>query len=177
MLEKLYITPKQWLRILRWSLYALVFLSALLLQTAVLGKYSLLGGHGNLVAVVICCVCLREKAERGGTFALLASLFWCLSGVDYGPLHIAVFTIVPVFGSLLCQAFLSARFLPALVITLFTLLLDQCLVFGLKLLFDQASLLLFLRQLFPCIVLSLLAFPLIYVTVKAIETIGDAYES
>ena len=27
MLDKLYITPRQWLRILRWTLYAALFLS------------------------------------------------------------------------------------------------------------------------------------------------------
>ena len=33
MLDKLYITPRQWLRILRWTLYAALFLLALLVQT------------------------------------------------------------------------------------------------------------------------------------------------
>ena len=35
MLDKLYITPRQWLRILRWTLYAALFLLALLVQTVV----------------------------------------------------------------------------------------------------------------------------------------------
>ena len=38
MLDKLYITPRQWLRILRWTLYAALFLLALLVQTVVFGN-------------------------------------------------------------------------------------------------------------------------------------------
>ena len=82
MLDKLYITPRQWLRILRWTLYAALFLLALLVQTVVFGSRTILGAHPDLVAIVITCVCLREGPERGGTFALIASLVWCLSGID-----------------------------------------------------------------------------------------------
>ena len=84
MLDKLYITPRQWLRILRWTLYAALFLLALLVQTVVFGNRTILGAHPDLVAIVITCVCLREGPERGGTFALIASLVWCLSGIDQG---------------------------------------------------------------------------------------------
>ena len=41
MLDKLYITPRQWLRILRWTLYAALFLLALLVQTVDLAEDSL----------------------------------------------------------------------------------------------------------------------------------------
>ena len=84
MLDKLYITPRQWLRILRWTLYAALFLLSLLVQTVVFGSRTILGAHPDLVAIVITCVCLREGPERGGTFALIASLVWCLSGIDQG---------------------------------------------------------------------------------------------
>ena len=45
MLDKLYITPKQWLHILRWTLYALLFLLAMMLQTVAFGNRTLLGVH------------------------------------------------------------------------------------------------------------------------------------
>ena len=66
MLDKLYITPRQWLRILRWTMYSLLFLTALLVQTVVLGNRTLFGTHPTFVPLVITCVCLREGAERGG---------------------------------------------------------------------------------------------------------------
>ena len=102
MLDKLYITPRQWLRILRWTLYAALFLLALLVQTVVFGNRTILGAHPDLVAIVITCVCLREGPERGGTFALIASLVWCLSGIDQGSVCLLVLTVLPVLGSILC---------------------------------------------------------------------------
>ena len=118
MLDKLYITPRQWLRILRWTLYAALFLLALLVQTVVFGNRTILGAHPDLVAIVITCVCLREGPERGGTFALIASLVWCLSGIDQGSVCLLVLTVLPVLGSILCRAALvdclaSARMSPA----------------------------------------------------------------
>ena len=53
MLDKLYITPRQWLRILRWTLYAALFLLALLVQTVVFGNRTILGAHPDLVAIVL----------------------------------------------------------------------------------------------------------------------------
>ena len=103
MLDKLYITPRQWLRILRWTLYAALFLLALLVQTVVFGNRTILGAHPDLVAIVITCVCLREGPERGGTFALLASLVWCLSGIDQGSVCLLVLTVLPA-ARLLCHA-------------------------------------------------------------------------
>ena len=113
MLDKLYITPRQWLRILRWTLYAALFLLALLVQTVVFGNRTILGAHPDLVAIVITCVCLREGPERGGTFALIASLVWCLSGIDQGSVCLLVLTVLPVLGSILCRAVLANRFLPS----------------------------------------------------------------
>ncbi len=177
MLDKLYITPKQWLHILRWTLYSLLFLLAMMLQTVVFGNHKLFGVQPNLVPVVITCVCLREGAERGGLFALLTSLFWCLSGADEGSVSIAVLTIVPVLGSLLCSAVLANRFLPSLAITVVTLFTEQTLIFLLKYFFGAAAGSSFLTELIPCVLVSTLAQPAVYLLVKCIEKIGDAYES
>lgn len=177
MLDKLYITPKQWLHILRWTLYALLFLLAMMLQTVVFGNHTLLGVQPNFVPVVITCVCLREGPERGGLFALLTSLFWCLSGADEGSVSIAVLTIVPVIGSVLCSAVLENRFLPTLVVTLVTLFTEQTVIFLLKFFNGTAAGSRFLTVLIPCVLVSALAQPAVYLLVKCIEKIGDAYET
>ena len=135
MLDKLYITPRQWLRILRRTLYFLLLLLAILLQTVVLGNRTLFGTHPDLVPVVITCVCLREGAERGGTFALLGSLFWYLSGAEQGSVCIVALTVLPVVGSLLCRTMLAERFLPCLLVTLVTLFVEQTAIFLLKFFF------------------------------------------
>ncbi len=177
MLDKFYITPKQWLHILRWSLYALLFLAAMMVQTVIFGNHTLFGAHPNFVPVVIVCVCLREGAERGGTFALIASVFWCLSGVDYGTVSIVVLTVVPVLGSVVSKTVLSNRFVPCLLITFLTLLTEQSVIFLMKLFFGTMEGALYVTELLPCVFVSLLAQPVAYFLVKHVERIGDPYES
>lgn len=177
MLDKLYITPRQWLHILRWALYALLLLTAMMLQTVVLGNRTLLGTHPDFVPVVITCVCLREGAERGGLFALLASLFWYLSGADQGSLSIAVLTIVPVAGTLLCSQILSERYFTSLALSFLTLLVQQCLIFAVKSLFGAMDGKLFLTTLLPCVFVSVLSQPIVYFLTRCINRIGDKYES
>ena len=177
MLDKLYITPKQWLHILRWTLYSLLFLLAMMLQTVVFGNRTLLGVHPQLVPLVICCVCLREGPDRGGLFALLTSLFWCLSGADMGSVSLLLLTVLPIAGGLLCRVVLENRFLSCLIITAVTLLLEQSTIFILKYFFDGLPGGLYLSELLPCVFVSLLAQPLIYLLVKCIEKVGEPYES
>lgn len=177
MLDKLYITPRQWLRILRWTLYSLLLLLAILLQTVVFGNRTFLGARPDLVPVVIACVCLREGAERGGTFALLGSLFWYLTGAEQGSVCIVTLTVLPVIGSLLCRTMLAERFLPCLLITLVTLFVEQSVMFLLKFFFDGLAGSLFVGELLPCVAVSLLAQPPVYWLVKRIAKIGASYES
>lgn len=177
MLDKLYITPRQWLHILRWTLYCLLLLLAMMLQTVVLGNRTIFGIHPVFVPIVITCVCLREGPERGGTFALLASVFWHLSGADMGSVSILVLTVIPVLGSLLCQRILANRFLPCLLFCLLAVFCDQTLIFLLKFILDGLPGEYFLQQLLPCVLISLCAQPLTYLLVKWIAKIGDAYES
>ena len=175
MLDKLYITPRQWLHFLRWALYSLVLLLTAMLQTVVLaGRVSICP---DFVPIVITCVCLREGPERGGTFALIASLLWCLSGADQGSVAIAVLTIVPVVGSLLSRAVLTNRFIPCLIIAFATVFIEQSVMFFLKFFFGSAAGSLFFTKLLPCVLISTLAQPPVYWLVKRIAKIGERYES
>ena len=177
MLDKLYITPKQWMHILRWCLYALLFLVAVMLQTVVFGNRTLFGAHPNFVPVMIVCVCHREGAERGGLFALLASLVWCLSGTDYGTVSLAVLTVVPVLGTLFSQTWLSNRYLPCLLLCVLTVFVEQGVIFSLRWFFGDLEAVRFFTDLLPCVLVSALIQPLAYLAVKRIERVGDRYES
>ena len=176
MLDKLYITPRQWLRILRWTLYAALFLLALLVQTVVFGSRTILGAHPDLVAIVITCVCLREGPERGGTFTLIASLVWCLSGIDQGSVCLLVLTVLPVLGSILCRAVLANRFLPSLLVCFVTLAVEQGLILLMKHFFagvawEQAG------RALRCLLVTLPVQPAVYGLVKCIAKIGEYHES
>ncbi len=177
MLDKLYITPRQWLHILRWTLYCLLFLLAMMIQTVVFGNRPLFGTQPDFIPVVIVCVCLREGPERGGLFALLTSLLWRLSGAADGSISIAVLTILPVLGSILCRSVLNNRFLPCLLVTALTLFALHSIIFALKFLFVEIDTALFTEKLIPCVLVSLLAHPIVYLLVKKINRIGDGYES
>ena len=166
MLDKLYITPRQWLRILRWTLYAALFLLALLVQTVVFGNRTILGAHPDLVAIVITCVCLREGPERGGTFAL----------IDQGSVCLLVLTVLPVLGSILCRAVLANRFLPSLLVCFVTLAVEQGLILLMKHFFagvawEQAG------RALRCLLVTLPVQPAVYGLVKCIAKIGEYHES
>lgn len=176
-LDKLYITPRQWLHVLRWTLYFLLFLLAMMIQTVVLGNRTVLGANPDFISVVIVCVCLREGPEQGGLFALLTSLFWCLSGADGGSISIAILTILPVLGSILCRSVLNNRFLPCLMVSAVTLLALHSAIFGLKYFFDGVRAALYVEKVLPCLGVSLFAQPPVYWLVKQIHRIGDKYES
>lgn len=75
--------------------------------------------------------CARARSAAG-TFALIASLVWCLSGIDQGSVCLLVLTVLPVLGSILCRAVLANRFLPSLLVCFVTLAVEQGLILLMK---------------------------------------------
>ena len=114
--------------------------------------------------------------ERGGTFALIASLIWCLSGIDQGSVCLLVLTVLPVLGSILCRAVLANRFLPSLLVCFVTLAVEQGLILLMKHFFagvawEQAG------RALRCLLVTLPVQPAVYGLVKCIAKIGEYHES
>ncbi len=177
MLDKLYITPKQWMRIFRWALYSLLLLVAVMVQTVILGNRPFFGIKPDLVPLVIFCVCLREGPERGGVFALLSALFWALSGVDQGAMLIFLLTVLPILASVLLRKLFVRNFLSDLISCGLLLLLTHSGCFLLRLINGTVARSLYVTRLLPTVLLTLLFQPLIYWLVKSVEKIGDPYEA
>ena len=59
-LSKLYLTRKQRQSVLKWALYGLLCLAALILQDVILSELSLLGATTDLVSAAILLVCLLQ---------------------------------------------------------------------------------------------------------------------
>ncbi len=177
MLEKFYITPGQWRHIFRWTLYTLLFLTALIVQTVILGKDGFLGQYPDIVAVVIITVCMVEGPERGGLFALLTSTFWALSGIDRGALQILFLTILPILCCYFSRRIFSITYIPDLISCALILFVTNSVVFFLKIFYDAIPSHMFFTRLLPGILVSLLFQPLIYWLVKSMEKIGDPYET
>lgn len=175
MLEKLHITARQWLRLLKWTLYSLCFLVLLLTETVLLGDVHPLGLRLHLLPIYLICVSVKEGAERGGLFALLASLFYCLSGADFGSVGIAVLTALSVFSALACTHFLNNRLLPCLLCCFLSQLCSESVTFLFHLLFRSMEASRYFSVLLPGVLLSMLTAPLLYVLVKAISRIGGKY--
>lgn len=177
MLEKFYITPGQWRHILRWALYTLLFLSAMILQTVIWGNDGFLGQYPDIVAVVIITVCMVEGPERGGLFALLTSTFWALSGIDRGALQILFLTVFPILCCHFSRKIFTITYIPDLISCGLILLLSNSAIFFLRIFYDGVPRHLFFTRLLSGILVSLLFQPLIYWLVKSMEKIGDPYET
>ncbi len=165
-------TRQRWLGVLRWVLYALEFLLALLLQTTVFGHFSPFGLDIKCVPVALGCICMQLNAESGGLFALLASLVWCLSGADYGSVQIITLTVVGVLSGGLCSNALPRRFGPAVAISLGALVLNEGVCFLLRLYLGSAAAAQALSVLAPTIGLSMLVCPFAYGLARLIGRIG-----
>ena len=177
MLGRFYITPGQWRRIFRWFLYGVLFLGTLLFQTVILGKNGVFGQHPDLVAVVIVCVAMAEGPERGGMFALIASAFWALSGIERGALQILCLTVFPVLCGYSSRKLFSVPYLTSLVTCGVTLFIAQTLGYLLERFYEALPGYLYLTRLLPGILVALLFQPMFYWLVKSIGKIGDSYEA
>lgn len=105
-LSKLYITPSQRRRMLKWALYTLVFLVVLVLQDVILSRVHLLSGRTDLVPMTLILICVLEGVESGSVFLLFCSTVYLFSGSAPGPYVIALLTLVGVLVSWLRQSYL-----------------------------------------------------------------------
>ena len=177
-----HLTKLQWQGILKWSLYGLLTLLVLLLQTVVLAKLPIWGARLTPLPALIVCVCVREGPEKGGVYAILAALLWCLSGADFGNLSVAVIPVGAILSAVLCRAVLTLRFLPTALCAFGVSLLNACVIFAFKLILPPTVPLIvnpptvalenLWRVLLPGEILSMVFMPIHYVLVKRIGRIG-----
>lgn len=172
-LKYFHLTKLQWLGILKWSLYGLLTLLVLLVQTVVLSKLPVCGAKLTPLPAFIVCVCIREGPEKGGVYAILAALLWCLSGADFGNLSVAIIPIGAMLSAVLCRAELTLRLLPAALCCMAVTLLDASAIFAFKLILPPTvALENYWRVLLPGALLSMLFVPFHYALVKLISRIG-----
>lgn len=175
MLEKLHLTPRQWKLVGKWALYTVLFLFVMMFQTVCLGNVRFFGVSLSMLPILTCCVCLKEEPGSGGLFTLIVSMVWCLSGADFGSLAVLLWTVTGVLCSVACRALINNRFLPCALCCLFSLLGYESIVFLAKYLFHHVTGIQYLTKVLPCVGLSMLVYPLLYLVVKAISKIGGSY--
>ncbi len=176
MLKHFHLTRRQWIAVLKWTIYALLFLTVLIVQDVILAKHPPFGLKLRLIPVYIVCVCVREGPEQGGLFALIASVIWCLSGADYGNLSVAILPIGSILGAVLCRAVLTVRFLPTFLCCAAVCLVNESVIFAFKLVLTAISPGQYLRALLPSVGLSLLSVPALYFPVKGVSRTGGRHD-
>lgn len=157
--------------IIKWALYALLFLVVMLLQTSVFGRQRFFGVKLNLIPVVLVCVSIFAGHEAGGLYCLICAFIWYLSGAEDGSVAILTMTICGIASGFVCVKF-SRRFLPALLLCTGALLLHEGVVFLMRYYLGAADGHLILWVL-KTTALSLPAWPVCYLLAKAIGKVGE----
>ena len=125
LLSKLYLTRKQRLRLLKWTLYSLCLLALSLLQDVILP-----GLPVDPVSCGIILTALLLQPDSCGIFCLVASLFFYFSGSAPGPYAIALLTCLPLFLNIFRHSYLRKSFGSVLLCAGITLMLYELAVFG-----------------------------------------------
>ncbi len=140
---------------LKWALYALLFLFVFLLQDSILGRYQLLGAGFCLCPMVTCAVAAEEGAEEGGLFALLCATVWALGGATDGGSFILSMTALAIVVGYLFRTLLNHRWWAVAACCLVSLFLCLLLPYLVRIYLQELS----LRSLLPMLCQCLLALP------------------
>lgn len=105
-LKSLYMTRLQRLHLLKWGLYALTIILALVIQDVIMSRVTFLGATTDLAVVVILLITVIESSEIGSVFVLVASVLYYFSGSAPGPYVVGLMTAVGVAASMLRQMYL-----------------------------------------------------------------------
>ena len=169
--QKLYLTPQQQRRYLKWILLSLLCLVLLVLQDVLFSRMSLYGATVDMVPAVLLLICVIHGTEGGAAFLLAGGLVYWLAGSAPG---VYVILLIPLFGTVAAafrQAYLRKGFRTTMMCTGSALILYEVLSFlaALRLgvaRFDRAYVVLIST------VLSLLTLPVVFVLVWGICKIG-----
>lgn len=129
LLGKLLLTPRQRQNGLRWLLYWVVCLTALILQDTVMSRFTVFGTNTDMVPCCIIAICILQGAESGCVFALIASLIYYFSGSSPGVFAVPLVTILAVLGAIFRQGYLRKGFSALVICTGVCLLLYELGIF------------------------------------------------
>ena len=104
-LKVFHLTNLQRRGLLKWSLYALVCIAALLIQDVIMSRFHFFGGTTDLPVCVILLITVIEGIDNGSIFVLLASLIYFFSGSSPGAFSVALLTIYGTGAAIFRQAY------------------------------------------------------------------------
>lgn len=134
---KLLPTPRQWKQIIKWTLFSVVCLIALLVQDVVMPRFP-----GITTDLAVCCilaVSIMQGAQSGCIFTLCAAALYYFSGSAPGPYCIFLLTVIGIFGGMFRQNFLRKGFVTLFLCVVAALLLYEMSLFGVGLLLGHTT--------------------------------------
>lgn len=105
-LKRLYMTRLQRLHLLKWGLYGLSIILALVVQDVIMSRFPILGATTDLPVCVILLITVIESSEIGSIFVLITSILYYFCGTAPGPYVIGLLTFIGVAASMLRQMYL-----------------------------------------------------------------------
>lgn len=169
--EKLLLSQRQRHGLLRWTLFGLLCLLALLVQDTMVCQVNIFGAGTDLVPCVILMITCLQGAEQGCIFALVTSVLYFFSGSAPGPYVVPLITVFAVLAVIFRQACLRQGFFSILISTCLGLVCYEMGLFGIGL-FLKHTLTQWTGVMLLTALLSLLAVPVAYPIARAISKIG-----
>lgn len=103
--KTLRLTVQQRLRLLKWGLYALTIVLALVVQDVIMSRVSIFGATTELAVCVILLITVIEGTETGSLFVLIASTLYFFTGTAPGAYSIGLLTFLGVAADLFRQMY------------------------------------------------------------------------
>ena len=170
-LDKLWLTPLQQLRVLRWALFGVVCVVGLLMQDVLLYRIDIGGGCTDLMPCLIIMVAVMQEPESGGIFALVMSVVYFFSGSAPGVHSIFLLTVLSVAVTIFRQVCLWRGFGAVMTCSSAAMFVYEMALFGVNLFLKQTT----LQRFGAAMVtgrLSVLSLFLAYPVLRAISKIG-----
>ena len=128
-LNKLYITQRQRLSLLKWALYTLFLVLLSLVQDVVLCRLSIRGATTDLVSASILLLCVMLPTDTCALFALVSTILYYFSGMAAGPYSIIFLTALGIFLNIFRYSYLRKSFLSTVLCAGFALMAYELMLF------------------------------------------------
>lgn len=169
--EKLLLSPRQRFGLLRWTLFGLLCVLALLVQDVMVYRLDIFGAGTDLVPCIIIMITALQGAEAGSIFALAASVLYYFSGSAQGPYVVPLITVIAILAVIFRQACLRKGFFSILLSTALGMVCYELGLFGIGLFLNHTVSRWTVAAVLTAL-LSLAAVPVGYPIARAIGKIG-----
>lgn len=172
LLGKLYLTPQQRRRLLRWLLFAILLTVVSVLQDVVLCRVKLFGAATDLVPLTIFLICVQIGADRSAVFSLIAAMLFKFSGSAPGYYSMALIPVLALVAAMLRQSYFRRSFSSVLLCVTGAIVIYEMCLFACGLIFMNTTPQRVLRFLTTGLLSAALC-PILYPITKAIDNIGE----